>query len=268
MNPVFNISAKDKERKIAKVSLLIPKWYDEDSFVNEPIIVAKISKLLKPNQWLRVEDYKHGQYDYSKHILYNKQRIGMKPSGIWASKGEWSFGTGKELTLLEVDYSRILVLTTKEDYLAFEDKYCSKVLKNKKSLSIHKSSRISKTKKKICTIYINWNAVAKDYDGIAMVPFGKKYFNRQEMLKYQNHLWVASYDVSSLIIWRHNGTTPITRAISLGHTNTLYKSVDSKSENDSELDVKKVVQVIKQGISELEQTKDNTKEQSKAHATE
>jgi len=117
MNPVFNISTKDKERKIAKVLPLIPKWYDEDSFVNELEIVAKISKLLKPNQWLRVEDYKHGQYDYSKPILYNKQRIGIKPSAIWASKGEWSFGKDKKLTLLEIDYSRILVLTTKEDYL-------------------------------------------------------------------------------------------------------------------------------------------------------
>lgn len=263
MNSVFNLSSKDKEHKIAKVAQLIPKWYDEDSIVNEPVIVAQISKLLKPNQWLRIEDYKHGQYDYSKPIDYNKQQIGMKPRGLWASKGEWAFGKGKELTLLEVDYSRILVLTTKADYLAFEDKYCRKILTNKKSLSTHKSSKIRKTKKKVCTIYINWNSVAKDYDGIAMVPFGKKYFNRQEMIEYENHLWVATYDVSSLVIWRHDGQNPINSTISLGNSNTLYKSASSTSENDSELDVKKVVHVIKQGIRELKKqqnTEQNTQQ--------
>jgi len=164
MKSVFNISARDKERKIAKVSRLIPKYYDADSFTNEESIVAQISKLLKPNQWLRVEDSRYGKYDYSQPINYNKQPIGMKPIGIWASKGEWVFKIGHELTLLEVDYSRILVLTTKKDYLAFENKYCKKVLQksiqkvfkksieknSKKTQSIHKSSRNTKTRKRIC----------------------------------------------------------------------------------------------------------------------
>ena len=268
---IFTISAAEKENKIAKVAHLIPKWYAEDSIVNEPAIVLRISKLLKPNQWLRIEDNRYGKYDYSQPINYNKQPISMKPTGIWASKGEWSFHGDRQLTLIEVDYSRILVLTTKEDYLEFEDKYCKKVLrynKTKKELersrktrksrrwdaiddisrnnrTITKQNKTIKKQKLVCIMNVNWNAVSKDYNGIAMVPFGKPYFDIKEMLEYKNHLWVASYDVSSLVIWRHNGTTPITNAISLGTTDKLYKLADG----DSKLDSKKVVQVIKQGIT-------------------
>ena len=92
---------------------------------------------------------------------------------------------------------------------------------------------------------INWDAVSKDYDGIAMVPYGKPYFDIKEMLEYKNHIWVASYDVSSLVIWRHNGTTPITRVVSLGTTGKLYKT----DKEYPELDARKVVAVIKDGLS-------------------
>ena len=101
-----------------------------------------------------------------------------------------------------------------------------------------------------------------------MVPFGKKYFNRQEMIEYENHLWIATYDVSSLVIWRHDGQTPITRTISLGNSDTLYKSASSTSENDYELDVKKVVHVIKQGIRELKTQQNKAKEHTTEHTTE
>ena len=260
---IFSISAAEKESKIAKVAHLIPKYYDDGSIVNEPGIVAKISKLLKPNQWLRVEDARYGKYDYSKPIDYYKQtKAFMKPTGIWASKGEWSFGEGsnKELTLLEVDYSRILVLTTKSDYLEFEDKYCTKlpkkirIVRRKTRLShrwgggaktITNKNTSSKRDDMVCTMYVNWIAVAKDYDGIAMVPFGKPYFNLKEMVDYENHLWVTIYDVSSLVIWRHNGKTPITKAVSLGKTGELYKF------GSSELDDNKVIQVLKSGITDL-----------------
>ena len=264
---IFSISVAEKESKIAKVAHLIPKYYDDGSIVNEPGIVAKISKLLKPNQWLRVEDARYGKYDYSKPMDYNKQsKAFMKPTGIWASKGEWSFHNDRELTLLEVDYSRILVLTTKSDYLEFEDKYCKKlpkkirIVRRRTRLSrrwgggaktITNKGTSSKRDDMVCTFYINWNNLYKDYDGIAMVPFAKPYFNLKEMIDYQNHLWVSTYDVSSLVIWRHDGHTPITRTVSLGTTGKLYKP------GSSELDAKKVVQALKTGIKELEKENSN-----------
>jgi len=276
---IFTLSAAEKERKIANVAHLIPEYYDDGSIVNEPGIVAKISKLLKPNQWLRVERPEYEKYDYSKSIEYNKQhKAFMKPNGIWASKGEWSFRPEAELTLLEVDYSRILVLTTKEDYIEFEDRYCRKLPKKirivkrrtrlskrwnggartitKKNTSnsstTSKSSKSGKSDgKMVCTMYINWQAVAKDYDGIAMVPFGRPYFNRREMGDYKNHLWLATYDVSSLVIWRHDGQTPITNAVNLGKTGGLYRPKSSEQE-ERVLDDKKVIQVLKAGIKEME----------------
>jgi len=81
---------------------------------------------LLPNQWLRVEDKDHGARDYSSELNISQSKTGIKPRGIWASKGEWNLSEDRKLTLLEVDYSRILVLTTKEDLLAFENTFCKK----------------------------------------------------------------------------------------------------------------------------------------------
>lgn len=99
--------------------------------------------------------------------------------------------------------------------------------------TITKKSKTIKQQKLVCTMNINWDAVSRDYDGIALVPYGKPYFNIKEMLECKNHIWVASYDVSSLVIWRHNGTTPITKTISLGSTDKLYKLGNDTSELDA-----------------------------------
>jgi len=264
---IFTLSAAEKERKIAKVAHLIPKYYDDGSIVNEPGIVAKISKLLKPNLWLRVEDDRYGKYDYSKPIQYGQYTSFMKPIGIWASKGEWVFSRHKDLTLIEVDYSRILVLTEKEDYIEFEDKYCKKKPKkrihytrrtDRKSLikggaiTSRTKKLTSKTKKQsknkdetICIMSINWDKVSRDYDGIAMVPWARPYFDFEELLKYNTHLWISTYDVSSLVIWNHDGQKPITKMVSLGNAGKLYSSKD-------ELDEKKVIKVLKAGMKKLE----------------
>jgi hypothetical protein len=124
------ITAREKERKVKNALPLVSKAYEQGSFVNEDEkMVHRLAMGLAPNQWLRLEDKEHGARDYSltsKIDIPQRQGIDLKPIGIWASKGEWYFNENRELTLLEVDYSHILVLTTREDLLAFENEYCKK----------------------------------------------------------------------------------------------------------------------------------------------
>lgn len=213
-----NISRSEKENKIKKVLHLISKAYEHDSLVNEDEeMVHKIATTLKPNQWLRVDKT---PYDYSKSIDIIQTK-NSKPNGIWASKGEWLFKPDSNLTLLEIDYSRILVLTTKKDLLDFENNYCNKIkISNKSSISsistrTKQTTKISqKTKSKtklnksslICNFSINWKKVAKHYNGIAFVPNPDWYFPRKKDDDIRNHLWLRTYDVSSLIIWRNDNT--------------------------------------------------------------
>ena len=243
---MLDISPKEKEAKIEKVRNLIPKYYDEYSIVSPIKLVSRISKILKPNQWLRVENSKYGSYNYDKPIKYS-QKIDMKPFGIWASKGEWNLSSNT-LTLLEVDYSRILVLTTKADYLEFENKYCHKKLikpdwhpkrRTKRPSRIiklfnqnggnnsKKNLRNSTGLKLVCVFRIDWPAVAKEYDGIALIPNPTPYF-LPDSRYLQDHLWLKTYDVSSLVVWVHNGNKPITKHIIVGDIAEMKKQAKYK----------------------------------------
>lgn len=247
--------------KIRKVIPLISKYYMEDSFVNEKSLVKKLAKLLKPNQWLRVEPEPR---EYNKNMEYG-QVIFMKPYGIWASKGEWHLPKDKYLTLLEVDYSKILVLTTKQDYIDFEKKYCipekiSRIMKQdlqamkfnnppryQKAINNLKNKKLSnELKKTVCYGDIDWVKVAKKYDGIAMIPNPRPYFPI-DWSKYHssyNHIWLKAYDVSSLVIWNQKTTTPITKYKSLGKISDIYK----KAEKDGKKFDDTLLETIQHGL--------------------
>ncbi len=247
------------ESKIQKVIPLISEYYDEGSFVNEKSLVKQISKLLKPNQWLRIEPTPR---EYNTTLKYKQPTKGLKPNGIWASKGEWLMSKDKYLTLLEVDYSRILVLITKQDYLDFEKKYCEyeklssiintyhpktkKTNKNTKHTRKNNSNNIKNSKKLskrerttsqplLCHTRINWQKVANDYDGIAMIPNPTPYFptDWNNFITRYNHLWLKTYDVSSLVIWRQNDNTPITKYKSLGKVQDIYNQASKNKKTFS-----------------------------------
>jgi hypothetical protein len=237
--------------KIKKVIPLISKYYDEDSLVNEKSFVKKISKLLKPNQWIRTEVEPR---EYNITMKYKQLSEGIKPLGIWASKGEWHFEKDKYLTLLEIDYSNILVLTTKQDYIDFEKKYCSlqkvsglvKQDFKRRKLTKKNNKLSNKLNKKVCFTNIDWHKVAKDYDGIAMVPNPKPYFPKDlnSIDSVYNHLWLKTYDVSSLIIWNQNINKPIHKYKSLGKIDDIYKEAQ-KNEKTFE---RNLIKIIKDGF--------------------
>jgi hypothetical protein len=261
-NKILVNKAIDNIKKIKKVIPLISEYYDEDSFVNEKPLVKKLAKLLKPNQWLRVEPEPR---EYNSKMNY-EQILFLKPNGIWASKGEWHMPKDKYLTLLEVDYSRILVLTTKNDYIEFEKKYCfpekvSKIMKqdlsatklnnknryNNMIKTLKNKTMRNNINKKVCYSIINWPKVANDYDGIAMVPNPRPYFpiDWNTVYSQYDHIWLKTYDVSSLIIWNQNINTPITKYKSLGKIQDIHdKAKKDKKSFDTVL-----LETIKQGIA-------------------
>uniref|UniRef100_A0A6C0HKQ4 Uncharacterized protein n=1 Tax=viral metagenome TaxID=1070528 RepID=A0A6C0HKQ4_9ZZZZ len=247
------ISTENKIKKIAEAIPLITKFalgsantYRDDKHIYKTLI--KISSLLKVNQWLRIEDKPYSIEDISN--IERKQGTFIKPaSHLWYSKGEWIFGEmcckpEKYLSLIEVDYSRILVLTTKKDYLNFEKQYCI-YKKYKKTLSrgfsiIFNKNRKTKIKTKIktknqltkqpkiCTYEIKWQDVAKQYDGIAIVPNPKPYFTKQKMtdIDFENHIWLKTFDVSSLAIWKQTDKLPITKSITIGQLQDFASKSD------------------------------------------
>ena len=223
-----------------------------------------ITSLLKVNQWLRVSDKPDD-------ITYNfdtKQGINLKPSThLWYSKGDWMFfemccKPEKYLSIIEVDYSNILVLTTKKDYLDFEKQYC-KYKKYKKivslglstisttstinnntpknthkpairTLKLHQLKPTNHTKltvtkpPKICTYEIKWHNVSKLYDGVAIVPNPTPYFTKPKMtnVDYASHIWLTSFDVSSLAIWRQTNKSPITKSVTIGKLQDFASKTD------------------------------------------
>jgi hypothetical protein len=251
------ISTENKIKKIAEAIPLITKfaWLPGDAYYDDKHIkktLKKISSLLKVNQWLRIEDKPYSIEDN----IERKQGTFIKPaSHLWYSKGDWIFGEmcckpEKYLSLIEVDYSRILVLTTKKDYLDFEKQYCiyEKYNKNKYTYSTSLSKlntsntsnakiKIANTKNKtktktkqpkICTYKIKWQDVAKQYDGIALVPNPTRYFTKKYMIDidFQSHIWLKSFDVSSLAIWKQTDKLPITKSITIGQLQDFASKSD------------------------------------------
>jgi hypothetical protein len=171
--------------------------------------------------------------------------------------------------LLEVDYSRLLVLVNKEDYIAFEKKYCnlekfSRIAKRISSVTKYNTNNSSYTKmikqlknktssnnlnKKVCYTSINWAKVAIDYDGVVMVPNPKPYFpiDSNNLYSQYNHIWLTMYDVSSLVVWNQNINTPITKYKSLGKIQDIH----DKAKKDKKTFETTLLETVKQGIEQI-----------------
>ena len=59
-------------------------------------------------------------------------------------------------------------------------------------------------------------------------------------MEIANHLWLKTYDVSSLIIWNQNTDKPITKYKSLGKIWDIYKEAN----NDEKKFIKLLVNLI------------------------
>jgi hypothetical protein len=261
-----NLTNKAKETKIKKVLHLVSKAYEHDSFVNEDEkMVHKLSMNLHPNQWLHVGDNNFNNFI---NLNIEQRHINSKPKGIWASKGDWFFDKDKYLILLEIDYSKILVLTTKEDLLEFEKHYCKQILykprtkhytritkhTNSYKNSIKKNNSITKKRKTQnkqlhCSMNINWRKVQKNYNGIAIVPNPDWYFpienSKFKNSKYnidfeiKSHLWLRTYDVSSLVIWKNTDNT-ITKHYEIGKISNIIKLAKEQKEKLENLILHKI----------------------------
>lgn len=144
-------------------------------------------------------DYKYYHYSNKplvidkKYKVYNSKGAINKPSGLWISvNDEWKkwcieenfhieeLYTQNEIKIL--DFSKIFISNTIEDIKSFKDKY---------------------SKLDSLIIFIDWQKVMKDYDGIIIHNFyDLKY--KDDLLYDEKFMWLYSWDIPSGCIWNLN----------------------------------------------------------------
>ena len=122
----------------------------------------------------------------------NKQMLHKKPNGLWYAFGnEWtdyvkSVGGGYDSQYnwyykVNVKGCKMRELKSEKDIIEFTKEY---------------TDFDGSDETLFATFFIDWNLVAKDYDGIEVFPFPKK--NMPEAK------WLKSWDVSSGCVWNTN----------------------------------------------------------------
>lgn len=127
-----------------------------------------------------------------RHVEY-KQCAGFKPSGLWYSvDGDWERWCKDEqfalhrlnaLHSLEVDTSRVLILSTIEDIDRFTETYQCNPCPNLKLMPGHS---------------IDWIGVASRYSGIEIAPY------QWERRLHLGTFWYYTWDCASGCIWDLN----------------------------------------------------------------
>lgn len=117
---------------------------------------------------------------------FSEMLTGMKPGGLWLSKGnEWAetsaFKGGKYIYEVSIDDSNMIILDTIDKVKDFTDKY---------KIDINSFF-----------IIINWKKVAREYDGIIFDNYNKI---KKEILKEINpkYMWFSTVDINSACTWR------------------------------------------------------------------
>lgn len=120
------------------------------------------------------------------------QQVDFKPKGFWYSvDGDWErwcksespdWLEGANTHAVELGRERILYLRSVDDLDEFHKKY--------KPVNVEKSLEN----------YIDWAAVASEYDGIEIAPY-----QRKRRLNGPAHRWCYGWDCASGCIWRPNG---------------------------------------------------------------
>jgi hypothetical protein len=120
-------------------------------------------------------------FDTNKIVSEQTKNYNFKPNGIWfAPKTEWIEWYNENTPEFLGNYyykikisGNILKISSIEELIKFSEKY--------KSID--------------CSIYglIDWNKVAKEYDGIEIVP----YIYQARL----THLWYYGWDVASGCVW-------------------------------------------------------------------
>ena len=118
----------------------------------------------------------------------------MKPTGLWYSieggddswtewcKAESYRDTDAQLTYeLDVDLSRVLVLSTTEQMEDFSRRYAWKDMSGRSELDTLR-------------MYIDWHAVAREYDGLEIYPY--QWPSRMGLM------WYYGWDCASGVLWR------------------------------------------------------------------
>lgn len=137
--------------------------------------------------------------EYKRFLKPRQNRFEFKPEGLWYAIGsswfEWCIGenfggTGKYVYEVELDpRANILFLSNPDDVFSFSEKY-------KRSDGFYA---------KFDSIYVNWQRVMEDYDGVEVNPY------LYELRLSYNLMWYYGWDVPSGCIWKASAKKKIIR---------------------------------------------------------
>lgn len=134
---------------------------------------------------------------YKKFLRPHKNPHELKPVGLWYSMGsswfEWCVGenfsgTGRYIYEVKLNSkANILFLSTPDDVFSFSEKY-------KRRDMFYQE--MNKSLKEFASVFIDWEKVAEDYDGIEVDPY------LHELRLSHNLIWYYGWDVPSGCIWK------------------------------------------------------------------
>lgn len=185
--------------------------------------IHKLATTLKSNQWI----HSGTDVDLDKLILPDStiEHIDMKPKGLYTSKGDWLYhDVGSpfgNITLLEVDYTNIMVITSIEELVDFTNKYAG-YIELDEDVKMYRG--------------IQWHEIYKQYSGIVIAPnMSILHHGDNEYLKFG---WTLGWDVSTLCIWNKDCIVN-------------HKKLINKQSNDCEKVNKTIHNIVEQIITKL-----------------
>ena len=181
------------ERKVCRALPLVAdntKYIQEYPDIERQEIKRAINTLainLRVNSWINLSmaafDMDYFTITFKDYLMPNNL---YKPHGIYASKGDWLFHEIVEINkmgspfinIINVDYSKIKIITNMAKVTKFDDKY-----------GYWEGPYRS----------IRWHDVSKKYRGLCIIPdLSKELVKLDDMAKFG---WIYGYDVSTLVIW-------------------------------------------------------------------
>jgi len=150
---------------------------------------------------MRLHNTNNSNFIWYSNFQYRENELGdMKPSGLWYSiNNEWIDWCKSEMPEwirnyfyeIDIDESKILILSNENEIISFHQKYNKNIFDSKIIRSTFHS--------------IDWNRVKKDYSGIEI----QNYDNDIMGLRLA-YTWYYSWDCSSGCIWSENAVKNIT----------------------------------------------------------
>lgn len=202
-------------------NLIVEKFHHGNLDEEDEKNLYNLSNALKPNQWLRTTKFSMND-DLQRPL--KRPGILTKPPGLWFSKGDWLYfqwdcenkqdknymsNMSVNIYLIEVNNIELCSISNEDgNIMRYDKSYYAKL--DDFSATFITGDDIFQT--------IKFDKMQHDFKGFEVYPLPeKKYY-------YGSHNFLASYDVSSLVLWDKK---VITKSIELGYLDMSTSGINN-----------------------------------------